>query len=411
MGNRNGLVFPGSVARVLQLSAIVVALAVLGHAPASVAETPLKTITWGPTGSPYNLKGYDCAKEGVGTIFIQGTLELVHPDDKPGIAHVPEIYLHCENFIFVKDSKILVKAALYIRGDKTVSGAVNIENTRSVAGKDAVGAPSLYARTKAADGPNGAHGSNGDSAADTSHDYPMGRNADNGGEGGPGGRGTDGIAGAPASGGRPGTAAAPITVKAGTYGAGTTIVMTARGGDAGKGADGGTGRDGGDGGVGGTGGRGGDAAVGRTAGHGGRGGAGGDGGNGGWGGAGGDGGYGGRGGDAKVLIVGDNKGNHGNPPADWTYYLEGGKGGAPGIGGAPGRLGKGKPGGFGGCGGSGSNLGPIIFHPEGACAGQGPHGKDGVDGQPGPPGKWGKDGDPGEPGGWTIGIVVETGGH
>lgn len=394
----------------LQVASIALVGLVLGPLPAA-AQGVLKSVNWGPEGSPYKLMGYDCASNGVGTILIQGTIVLEHPEDAPDAPYAPEIFLHCDNFIFAKDSKVLVRAALYIRGEKSISGALDIENTRGVPGADAATDPAMYVRTKAADGANGSRGYNGDDAQDTSLDYPGGRNADNGGEGFAGGHGQDGMAGAPASGGHLGTAAASITVKAGTFGGGTTIVMTARGGAGGKGADGGTGRDGGDGGVGGIGGRGGNAAVGRTAGGGGRGGAGGDGGNGGWGGSGGDGGNGGRGGNANVFILADDKGNHGNPPSEWKYRLEGGKGGFPGAGGAPGRGGKGKPGGFGGCGGSGSKLGPIVFHPDGSCAGQGPHGKDGIDGQPGPIGKFGKDGDPGVPGDWTIGYVVETGGH
>lgn len=401
--------FRVTAVHILQLSAI--ACAVLGCVQDTLTETPLKTITWGPTGSPYKLKGYDCAKEGVNTVVIQGTLEFVHPDDTLSTAPAPEIYLHCDNFIFVKGSKILVKAALYVRGDRSISGAVDIENTRGVPGADAVADPRWYVRTKAANGRPGGRGSNGDDAEDISLKYPSGRNADNGGEGGAGGRGGDGTRGAHASSGRLGASAAPITLKAGTYVAGTTVVMTARGGGGGKGADGGTGRDGGDGGAGGIGGRGGNAAVGRKAGDGGRGGAGGDGGNGGWGGAGGDGGNGGRGGDASVLIISNEKDNHGNPPAEWTSHVEGGAGGAPGIGGAPGQGGKGGAGGFGGCGGSRSNLGPFTFLPDGACAGRGPHGKDGIDGQLGPADKWGKDGERGVPGGWNIGYVMEKGGH
>lgn len=396
---------------VKSLTKVVAAIVLLVQAAPSIAQTNMKSITWGPSNSPFKLPGYDCAKDGVGTILIQGTIELVHPDDTPERTSPPEIFLHCDNFIFEKGSKILVRAALYIRGERSILGAVDIENTRGIPGADAVGDPSWYAQTKAANGAEGGRGGNGDDAEDTSIKYPGGRNADNGGQGGAGGRGMDGISGAPASSGRSGLAAAPITIKAGTFGAGTTIVMTALGGAGGTGANGGTGRDGGNGGVGGIGGRGGAAAAGRTAGDGGQGGAGGDGGNGGWGGVGGDGGNGGRGGDAKVLILADDKGNHGNPPTDWTYRLDGGKGGAPGLGGAPGQGGKGGAGGFGGCGGSGYNVGPIILHPDGACAGQGPHGRDGIDGQPGPAGKWGKDGEPGVPGGWTIGYVVEQGGH
>lgn len=376
----------------------------------SMAQTAMKSLNWGPAGSPYRIAAFECAKEGVGTILIDGIIVLEHPEDKPDVASPPEIYLHCDNFMFGKDSKVFVKSALYIRGEKSIGGAIDIENTRGGAGADAPVDRNLYNRTKAINGDDGRRGNDGDGAVVSSDKYPFGKNADNGSEGEAGGRGADGIVGAPASDGRLGSAAAPITVKARTYLGGTTVILTAKGGGGSKGVDGGTGQDGGDGGVGGIGGRGGNSAAGRSAGNGGRGGAGGDGGNGGWGGKGGDGGNGGRGGDAKLLIIGDDKGNHGNPPSDWTSNLDGGKGGTPGLGGAPGRGGKGRPGGFGGCGGSGTNL-IILYHPDGNCGAQGSHGKDGVDGQPGPAGQWGKDGDPGKFGDWTIGIVVETGGH
>ncbi|MDR6384008.1 hypothetical protein J2802_004436 [Paraburkholderia caribensis] len=112
-----------------------------------------------------------------------------------------------------------------------------------------------------------------------------------------------------------------------------------------------------------------------------------------------------------VYIIADDPEHKGNPPSEFTYKLDGGAGGAPGIGGAPGHGGKGGKGGFGGCGGSGSYLGPIVFHPDGSCGGQGPRGNDGRDGQPGPAGIWGKDGPPGMHGDWQIAFVVEKGGH
>ena len=387
-----------------------IAGAALAYVPLSFAQAPLKTVTWNPSGSPYNLSGYDCAQNGVGTIFIQGTIELVHPNDKSD-GNAPEILLQCDDFIFIKDSKIIVTASLYIRGEKNISGNVNIENVRGSSGADGMVDPAIYLRRKEASGADGGRGGNGDDAEDISFNYPSGRNADNGGEGGAGARGSDGTPVQKTSDGRIGTAAASVTMKARNYGAETTVLVVAKGGRGGKGADGGTGHDGGDGGIGGIGGKGGNAALGRTAGDGGRGGRGGDGGNGGQGGPGGNGGNGGRGGDARVYIISDSKGNHGNPPSDWTYYLDGGEGGKPGIGGPPGRYGEGKQGGFGGCGGKGSSTLTIVWHPDGSCGGQGPHGKNGVDGQPGVIGAFGDDGDPGKPGDWKIGFVVEEGGH
>jgi len=372
---------------------------------------PNALVTWGPEKSPLTFRFYDCAKDGIGSLYIKGTIELIHPDDKGGDTPAPEIVLKCDRLFFEKDSKLITKAALYVRGNLLISGAVDVENRRGAKGDDGPSDPNMYIVRKAGPGRDGRRGRNGDDAEDTSLKYPLGRNADTGEVGEAGGRGADGVTGPPASSARDGTAGAPITLKAGTYGKGTTISLTSLGGPGGKGAAGGRGVDGGDGGAGGIGGKGGNAALGRTASNGGVGGKGGDGGDGGWGGQGGDGGNGGRGGDLSVYILAENETDKGSPPAEFTYRLSGGAGGEPGLGGAPGAGGKGQPGGFGGCGGSGSTLGPIVFHPDGSCAGQGAHGIDGRDGQPGPAGKFGRQGPPGTPGDWRIGFVVEKGGH
>ncbi|WP_144063315.1 hypothetical protein [Caballeronia insecticola] len=368
-------------------------------------------VSWGPEKSPYKIGSYDCKENNVQLILIQGTIELVHPDDKPGLSPPPEIFIDCDKIMFAPNSKVVTMAALYIRGETSIGGAINIENRRGAQGADGLFDPNADVVRRAPNGPDGPPGQNGDDAEDTSIKYPLGRNAETGHAGGNGIRGQDGGRGSDASDGRDGSAAAAITLKARTYSPATTVVLSAIGGKGGAGGHGGRGIDGGDGGTGGTGGKGGDAAVGRTAATGGVGGAGGDGGNGGWGGPGGDGGNGGRGGDLNVYIIAEDAEHKGNPPSDFKYTLNGGGGGEPGIGGAPGAKGIGAKGGFGGCGGNGSNLGPIVFHPSGACAGQGPHGKDGRDGEPGPTGKWGRDGDPGRPGDWNIGFVVEKGGH
>jgi len=410
MRYRYGLVFWVAVARAMQLSATAFAFTALGHVSTSMAQTSLKTITWGPAGSPYKLTDYDCVKERVATIFIEGTLELVHPDDKPDKVSAPTIVLRCDNFVFGKNSKIRSRAVLYITGNRSISGAVDIENTRGLDGKNAVVESHLYIRTKAAKGRDGGRGNTGGDALDTTVTYPAGRDAETGGEGGAGVRGTDGATGTKAPDGLPGAAAAGITLKAGTYGPGTTIVTTARGGDGGTGANGGPGQDGGDGGQGGEGGSGGNASWGRRAGDGGKGGAGGNGGNGGPGGFGGDGGDGGRGGDAHVFILTDGTGKQGSPPTAWNHRLEGGKGGVPGLGGPPGRGGNGAPGGMGGCGGTGSHVLNIGIHPAGSCAGQGARGKDGLwggDAAPQPVGRFGRDGNSGVAGSWLIGYVVE----
>jgi hypothetical protein len=374
-------------------------------APIAHAQVGLNQITWGSERSPFKLKRFDCADEKtpVNLILIKGVIELIHPDDNndPG-GEPPQIFIKCPHFIFEKDSKLITRAALYIRGEGSVSGVVTIENTRGLAGDDGKSDPKIYEVVKKPNGSAGGKGGNGRDAQDTSGDYPLGRNAHPGGVGGSGQRGTDGGTGAEGSDGRNGATAADVQIRAGTYGGGTIVRITARGGKGGSGAQGGRGEDAGHGGDGGEGGEGGNAAAGRTAANGGQGGRGGDGGNGGNGGRGGDGGNGGNGGNATVAVI-FNAEKPGNPPAEFFDELDGGRGGDPGIGGAPGEKGVGGKGGRGGCGGSG-----FLWHGGGRCGGEGPPGKDGEDGRPGPIGNPGKDGDRGKRGTGTLAIIVET---
>jgi hypothetical protein len=380
-------------------AALVVAL--LACVGSAWSQAPTATTTWGPEKSPFTLRDYDCSKDKVDLILIRGVIELIHPDDKPG-NEPPQIAIKCQHFIFEKDSKLVTRAALYLRGEGSISGAVTIENTRGdIPGVSGVSDPQIYAVRKRADGADGGAGGDGRDAQDTSAEYPLGRNAHTGGEGGRGGRGTDGVSGSEGAHGRNALSGADVELRAGTYGGGTIVRIKSRGAKGGSGAQGGRGEDAGHGGVGGNGGKGGDAAAGRTAANGGNGGRGGDGGNGGNGGPGGDGGTGGNGGNASVLVI-YNPNKQGNQPAEFFDEIKGGQGGDPGIGGEPGQKGLGRKGGLGGCGGKG-----FIWHGGGRCGGEGPPGKDGVDGRPGPIGNPGKDGDDGKRGISQLAIIVE----
>lgn len=219
------------------------------HFVACAADARQKILMLNAQGSPYRIGQYDCVKEGFSKLVVDGVVELVHPDDLPDSAS-PEIFINCPNFEFLKGSKLRTRARLYVRGE-IIEGTVDIENTR---------------------GKNGADGSEVRIDANDGGDM---REAN----------------------GKPGGASASIILKAGTYGQGTSIHLTARGGDGGKGATGAPGLEGGNGGTGG------------------------------------DGGDGGNGGDAAVLILTSNGLPAGRPPDELTYDLEGGIGGKPGVGG------------------------------------------------------------------------------
>ena len=387
-------------------SNIVIVMLLGGSLPArtALAQQPMSQKIWGPQ-AKITLKELNCANEKVDLILVQGEVELIHPDDKPDILP-PQIFIRCDKMIFADKSKIKTRAELYILADTSISGSVDIENTRALLGTDAKDDPKIYLVRKSANGANGAAGGGGHNALFSSIDYPGGRNAGNGGPGDPGGRGADGKGAEVGSNGLVGSNAASVTLKTRKYAAGTTITINTRGGKGGAGSQGGRGGDGGDGGKGGQGGRGGDAAEGRTAGNGGNGGKGGDGGDGARGGPAGNGGDGGAGGDINVLVLDDGTAPVGSPPTLIFAFLEGGFGGEPGLPGVGGGGGKGsKPGGLPGCGGSGAGL--IKHHPDGDCGQQGDPGIDGRDGDPGPGGKYGDKGPDGKRGQPTFGYVIE----
>lgn len=371
-----------------------------------LTQPALAQNTWG-NGQKLTLEKFDCPAN-ARDLLIKGQVELVHPTDMGGSNAIPEIVIKCDRIVFEAGSKVLVKANLYFRAETAIQGEVDIENRRATDGADGDRPASMDAVIRQADGRPGGAGRKGDSAQVTSTKYPLGRNADNGGQGEPGTRGTDGVTGADGTDGRDGTNAGAITLKSRSF-KGANITLSTRGGNGGEGAKGGRGQDGGHGGLGGSGGDGGDGDTGRTAGNGGNGGKGGDGGHGARGGQGGDGGNGGAGGNQSVLIIVDDANVLGIPPNDVIWRLEGGSGGKPGLGGDGGHGGRGAAGGPGGCGGAGKGI--IWKHPDGSCGEPGPRGVDGRDGDPGPGGKWGKDGPPGQKGTWKMGFVLETGGH
>lgn len=371
---------------------------------AAFAQQPMSQRVWGPN-AKLTIKELNCSSEKIDLILVQGEVELIHPDDKPDILP-PQIFVRCDKMIFADKSKIKTRAELYILADTSISGSVDIENTRGQPGADGKDDPKIYLVRKSPNGADGAAGGGGHNALFSSIDYPGGRNAGNGGAGSPGGRGEDGKGAEAGSNGLVGSNAASVTLKTRKYSPGTTITINTRGGKGGAGSQGGRGGDGGDGGKGGKGGRGGDAAEGRTAGNGGNGGKGGDGGDGARGGPAGNGGNGGAGGDINVLILDDGTAPLGTPPTVIFAFLEGGLGGEPGQPGVGGAGGKGsKPGGVPGCGGSGAGF--IKHHPDGDCGQQGDPGVDGRDGDPGPAGKFGDKGPDGKRGEKTFGYVVE----
>jgi len=136
------------------------------HAATGAADSPhLKTTSLTTQASPYRMAQYDCAKERVNQVIIEGTVELVHPDDSPDVSP-PEIRLTCQRFQFLKGSQLRTRARLYVHGSEVIEGAVDIVNTRGADGADARANPSIDAVSRAPSGMRGTHGEPGDDGDD-----------------------------------------------------------------------------------------------------------------------------------------------------------------------------------------------------------------------------------------------------
>jgi len=352
-----------------------------------------QNVTWS---GQVQTDGYDCKLANKAEIVVDGPVTLLHPMDKDAHANPRDITIDCEKLTFKPGSSLSSMSNLDIRISGLTTGPVRIISTRNVRGDDAKPTPEIWGVRKLMDGGPVGEGRHGDNA----NCNPLDSHTSEGGWTGP--RGNDGETGlhyaAPkGESGRSGTTSADVVLLSGSFGPGTTIEVTAIGGDGGAGGRGGRGANGGDGGTGGVGGHGGDGCETRDGSNGGTGGRGGDGGDGGNGGPGGDGGDGGNGGSVTVGLL------EGAGPAPTPKITNrGGTGGDPGLGGERGEGGKKGVGGPGGCGGSGSKLG---FGRPGDCAGKGQEGLDGRPGLPGPIGQRGKDGQKGRIGSGFVGTL------
>src|SRR5690606_77738 len=112
------------------------------------AQTVLQQTVWGPN-QQLAMGSFDCASKNIDLILVQGEVELVHPDDQPD-SQPPQIFIKCDKLVFAENSKLKTRAALYIRAEKSISGAIDIHNTRGESGADAFHDPALYKPSKAA---------------------------------------------------------------------------------------------------------------------------------------------------------------------------------------------------------------------------------------------------------------------
>ncbi|TGQ83717.1 hypothetical protein EN850_02950 [Mesorhizobium sp. M8A.F.Ca.ET.207.01.1.1] len=371
------------------LGSTVAVMLTLADRPAASAD-----LTWSGN---VEVDYINCEKKNIGKIIISGEVTLVHPRDKDPFGDVKKISIFCPLLQFEKDSSLSSISILDIRISDTTSGPVVITNTRGATrGKDGGNPPytgnnpaeDIWVKRVGADGGKGGSGGDGRDGSGCAlindHDSDPG---------GPGGTGQGGQQGGDlkVAGGEPGqngVSAADVILISTKFAKGTTIDITANGGDGGNGGMGGRGADGGRGGQGGYGGHGGDASSCHTASRGGDGGTGGKGGDGGNGGAGGDGGNGGNGATVTVLK------EDGGPVPPLVATFNGGRGGRGGLGGEPGAGGPGGEGGIFGWGG-GSHKGLIPGIEDHGQAGTGNNGANGDPGKPGQAGPLGHNGDDG----------------
>ncbi len=372
------------------------------------------------SGQEVNTDLFDCASQGIDRLILKGNVEFVHPQGEEAFTSLDEtkeILIKCKEIHFTEKSVLTSQSNLRVIVDGVLSGSVHINSARGITGYDAPGRRlpdlSLHKATNGTLGREGKGGENASSPPDHDHDGTRGQD---GFVGNPGSHGTSGLTGLTGS---PGADAANIHLTTRAVAEGTTVHLSAQGGDGGAGGRGGRGEDGGNGGQGGQGGKGGDASLTHTAERGGDGGRGGQGGAGGNGGSGGSGGEGGQGGLAYFYIVDEG----GRLAEAGTFNVSGGRGGFPGIGGAPGLGGDGGPGGYPGFGGrphdedlfSVFTLGThrlllgdgteIEIHGEGDWGKRGEVGPKGPNGRPGPVGEWGAAGRRGNGGQLFQGIV------
>lgn len=384
---------------VTSLSSAIVAIAIFHHI--AIAQGVTETRILNAAGSPYEIDNLVCAQHNIGTLIISGDVELTHPKDTNDLQPAPQITIDCSKIIYEPDSTIKTRAALKITARESMSGMVNITNTRSTKGQDGTIAEASVLEWinvpkpkmgKAQDGDNAKDGVRG---AERGHDGPNGEEGFNGKEGVEGGHAKDA------------TRAGRILLYAGTYMPGTEVNLTSTGGNGGDGTVGGTGQNGGKGGDAGDGGEGGNASWSSDGNVGGTGGTGGRGGNGGRGGKGGNAGNGANGGDLFAIVIVKDPLNPGQAPAVFFWSNEGGFSGIPGNGGAGGKFGDGGAPGQGGCGGQDKRFGPIVVRPGDRCGGQGQNGLRGQDGDPGKQGEWGNDGKEGEHGTNAVGYIPD----
>ena len=235
------------------------------------------------------INDYLCSHFNKDEIIVHGDVKIANSKDADPYKPPLIIPIQCEKLTFESGSSLSSMSAVDIRISKVTAGPVKLVSLRGIRGGDAKPTPDIWTRVKMRRGDAvdpGRSGNNANCDPLNSHDSTVG---------GDGPRGNDGEDGhkfkaSKGAYGDPGATASDIALLTASFAPGSSVEVTAIGGDGGAGGRGGRGADGGDasdGGLGGTGGKACGGANAHSASNGGAGGPGGNGGNGGNGGPGG----------------------------------------------------------------------------------------------------------------------------
>ena len=188
---------------------------------------------------------YTCGNANKDEIVVHGDVKIVNSKDvdpnKPPLV-VP---IQCEKLTFETGSSLSSMSAMDIRISKVTSGPVKLVSLRGIRGGDAKPTPDIWAPVKmkhgdpVGPGPGG-HGAKCDPF--DSHDSTVG----GGGPGGNGGEDGHKFKAPKGAYGDPGATASDITLLTASFAPGSSVEVTAIGGDGGAGGRGGRGADGGD---------------------------------------------------------------------------------------------------------------------------------------------------------------------
>lgn len=85
--------------------------------------------------APYVLSQIDCAAQGASELFVEGPVELRHPDgpDRVAQGRGPIIFVRCAHVVFAAGSMIRAPASLQFTAER-VTGPVTIHSSRGISG-------------------------------------------------------------------------------------------------------------------------------------------------------------------------------------------------------------------------------------------------------------------------------------